>query len=183
MDEEIWVVYKEKTKHGNSNLWEISSFGNVKRNGELYDCRISGYGYKQFCGGRYLHVEIARKFLGNIPKGYEVDHIDTNKLNNNVNNLRIVDRKGNMNNPITKKHQLIANKKVGELLKVKFGHPIVQLSPEGKFIARYNSACEAHRCTGIYQSHIREYILGYRKKAGGYIWMYEKDYNLKNEQL
>lgn len=34
--------------------------------------------------------------------GCEVDHIDTNRLNNNAYNLRVTDRKGNMKNPVTR---------------------------------------------------------------------------------
>ena len=35
-------------------------------------------------------------FLGNIPKGYEIDHVDGNRTNNALNNLRIVTHKQNM---------------------------------------------------------------------------------------
>ena len=42
----------------------------------------------------YLHRIIARVFLGEI-EGFDVDHLDGNKENNNVNNLEIVTRKEN----------------------------------------------------------------------------------------
>lgn len=42
--------------------------------------------------------------MGDIPDGYEIDHIDTNKENNNLANLKCVTRKENMNNPLTRKH-------------------------------------------------------------------------------
>lgn len=46
----------------------------------------------------YVHRLIAETLLDN-PKGYiEVDHIDRNKMNNSVNNLRWCDRIMNMNN-------------------------------------------------------------------------------------
>ena len=42
--------------------------------------------------------------------GAEIDHIDTDRLNNDPSNLRWVDRYGQMNNPITKKHISDSNK-------------------------------------------------------------------------
>lgn len=43
-------------------------------------------------------------FNGDIPDGYHIDHIDTNKLNNSLINLRCVTPKENMNNPLTMEH-------------------------------------------------------------------------------
>ena len=37
----------------------------------------------------------ARRSMGNIPSGYEVDHKDNNPMNNSRDNLRIVPRKVN----------------------------------------------------------------------------------------
>lgn len=37
----------------------------------------------------------ARRSMGNIPKGSEVDHVDSNPMNNARDNLRIIPRKAN----------------------------------------------------------------------------------------
>ncbi len=37
----------------------------------------------------------ARRSMGNIPAGHEVDHVDNNPTNNNKDNLRIIPRKAN----------------------------------------------------------------------------------------
>lgn len=41
-------------------------------------------------------------------EGAEIDHIDTNTLNNHPSNLRWTDRVGQMNNPLTKEHNAAA---------------------------------------------------------------------------
>ena len=37
---------------------------------------------------RYVHRLVYETFIGKVPKGYVVDHIDRNPLNNNLSNLR-----------------------------------------------------------------------------------------------
>lgn len=43
-----------------------------------------------------IHRIVAETFLGAIPKGYDVDHIDGDKSNNNITNLEVVTHKENM---------------------------------------------------------------------------------------
>lgn len=49
------------------------------------------------------HRLVWETFNGEIPDGLEIDHIDTNKENNDLSNLRLVTKKQNMNNPLTLK--------------------------------------------------------------------------------
>lgn len=62
----------------------------------------NGTGYKQLIYGNknnrkkhYIHRLVVETFIGEIPSGYCVNHIDGDKTNNNVNNLEIVTRKYN----------------------------------------------------------------------------------------
>lgn len=46
----------------------------------------------------YVHRLIWETFNGNIPEGYEIDHINTNRSDNRLENLRIANHKENCNN-------------------------------------------------------------------------------------
>jgi predicted transcriptional regulator len=45
---------------------------------------------------RWIHREVVKLFVGPIPEGYEVNHIDGNKSNNRVENLEIVTHQQNV---------------------------------------------------------------------------------------
>ena len=51
----------------------------------------------------YRHRVIWYYFNGEIPTGLQIDHIDCNRKNNRLDNLRLVTPKENINNPLTRK--------------------------------------------------------------------------------
>lgn len=77
-------------------------------NDKLVQCKpynIKGYiNIKTKLGLKTAHRIIWETFVGEIPEGYEIDHINTNKTDNRLENLQIVTHKENMNNPLTRKH-------------------------------------------------------------------------------
>lgn len=97
---EIWKVYKETVR----TKWDVSNYGNVKKNGEVYECGKSPSGYKCF-GRYYLHKAVAELFVPNPENKPHVDHIDTNRINNYWFNLQWCTASENANNPLTIKHQ------------------------------------------------------------------------------
>lgn len=52
-----------------------------------------------------VHRMVYETFNGEIPQGYEIDHINTIKSDNRLKNLRCVTRSQNMLNPLTRKHR------------------------------------------------------------------------------
>jgi hypothetical protein len=88
--------------------YEISNFGNCRRllnNNEykIINGTIGNHGYKYFQIKRnnkrqnfLFHQLVAKCFLGNKEDDkFVIDHIDRNKLNNNLTNLRYVSQKEN----------------------------------------------------------------------------------------
>ena len=99
MNEEFKIYRKTR-----QNVWEISNFGNVKKNGIILDIsNCDNHGYYQVGGHYYVHRMVAETFIPNTDNKPEVDHIDGNKHNNNVNNLRWVTSSENKRNTITYK--------------------------------------------------------------------------------
>lgn len=103
---EIYKLYKKTQR----TVWEVSNYGNVKMNGALHECCINSSGYKLLANGKCLHKVVAKLFIPNPEDKPQVDHIDTNKLNNHVDNLRWCTHKENQNNPKTKQNMCEAQK-------------------------------------------------------------------------
>jgi len=92
------------------NIYEVSNFGNVRRkllsgNYKELKCSIMNRGYKYFQQHRdgkrinhLIHHIVAQLFLGERPENNVIDHIDRDKLNNNVSNLRYCTQLENMKN-------------------------------------------------------------------------------------
>jgi len=90
--------------------YEISNIGNVRRllkNGvcRTINCSIQNRGYKYFQINRdkkrknyLIHHLVAEYFIGIRPDNLVIDHIDRNKLNNNVENLRYITQLENVRN-------------------------------------------------------------------------------------
>lgn len=97
---------------GRKVTWEVSNYGRVKRNGEIYKPETNNKGYLEFGPHYFVHITVAKLFIPNPDNKPEVDHIDTNRLNNHYLNLRWVTHKENCNNIITRQH--ISEAKKGE---------------------------------------------------------------------
>ena len=113
MNEEWRVCYISHK----DNVFEVSNLGNVRRqkDGKIMKKYPQKSGYVAVCLDscwKMIHTLVAKEFLRETMwAGDRVDHINTNRADNRVENLRWVDAKGNANNPITKINMRNAKKK------------------------------------------------------------------------
>lgn len=179
------------------NLIIYSSAFNKKRNLKLSET-ADGYircGVTDDKGNRYYRLhQVIYCVVNGITKDewpvdengykYEIDHIDNNKKNNHPDNLRLVSKKDQMNNPITRKTlskaQYIkmavqeARDKISTSLRNRLDEskPVYQYNSDKTFVAKYPSIMEAARQTGVHFSDISQCCNGLKDKAKDFIWSF-----------
>ena len=130
-----------------------------------------------------IHRLVATAFLPN-PNNYpEVDHIDTNRTNNVVSNLRWCTTSINRLNPITRKKNS-ASKKGQYDLNPMAKKPVVRINPHDiSDVKFYKSASETKRLDGYNPGHVCEVCRkdGHRKMHKGYFWMWRSDWEASNQ--
>lgn len=155
-----WSVRRGKYLSNNIDKRNKRIIWNLFKNGKA----------KCYQAAKWVAITFPELVQGEYFEGAEIDHIDTNRLNNHPSNLRWVTRKENANNPLT-----IVHKKESS----KASKPVLQYTLEGKYIAEYSSQTEAEIETGIAQANISFCCRGKTKKAGTrngpkYIWKYKE---------
>lgn len=113
----------------------------------------------------FMHRLIWEAFNGKIPEGFQIDHINTIRSDNRLENLRLVTPKENCNNPLTIEHYKQSNK-TKAIFKY---HNIIQMDLENNVIAKYNTTEDIP--SKYYKSAIYGAIKGRLKTAYGCIWM------------
>lgn len=146
----------------------------VDTNGNVF---ARGIKMKQFNDGRgYLQLQLNRKtyhthrlvamaFIPNIENKPCIDHINCDRTDNRVCNLRWCSYSENMYNPLT----------VNKLRKTHHICNVLQYTKDGVLINEFKSTKDAEKATNISRAHIGRVCRGIRKTAGGYIWRYKKE--------
>lgn len=184
---EIW-----KPVVGYEGLYEVSSFGRVRSldkmsadgrriKGKILKGKIDKGGYLlvTLCKDKKqttykVHRLVAEHFIPNPQNKPCIDHINTVRTDNRVENVRWATYKENGNNPLTKIKQ-------SRILKGKYGKehpaskPIIQYDKDGNFIKEWDSIIEAARELGVNGSSITLVCQEkpHHKTAYGFIWKYK----------
>lgn len=165
-----------------------NSFRRVKEKVKAINKNPYGYPCVTLCKGRKsrtipLHIILAKAFIPNPENKPYIDHIDTNKDNFSLDNLRWVTAKENANNPLTLLHcrentyteEVIKKRLETSRIKGTKTAPkdIYQYDLQGNFVAHYKSSSDAERATQINATAIRSACKKQRYSAGGFLWSYQ----------
>lgn len=106
---------------------------------------------------KYVHVLVAEAFIGECPEGYQVDHVDGDKSNNDLSNLEYVSKRENDR----RTYQNGGRKPPGE-------KPVLLIKQDGT-CTRFKSSSEAARQMGVHVATVSTNCSSGRKnKAGDY---------------
>jgi len=166
---EIW-----KNIDGYKNRYKVSNFGRVYSllTSKLLTLFLNMSGYKSAqifdIKGKQkaftVHRLVAQNFIGNIPKNKVVDHIDRNRLNNNVTNLRIVTIRKNCKNREFLSHDIIQ-----------------QFDLDGQLLHEYNKMSDIiKKYNKMKPNSIYSCLSGRVKTSYNYAWKFK---NRNNETI
>lgn len=178
---EIWKDIKKY-----EGLYQISNLGRVKRlkreyhyynhltkrdNIRIVDEKILkgtiNKGYNRICLTKdgieknyFVHRLVIENFVREVKDNENIDHIDCNKLNNNINNLEIVTATENIDRAITNNLYPYKGRNV---------QPVCLIDDDGNVLKEYSSMYQAAKDLGIKSSsHIGRMLDGKQSHVQGY---------------
>ena len=150
-----WIKQKNRTVWWKEKVLKPTKsreyyFVTIRKNGEQYT--------------RGVHQIVWEAFNGEIPEGYEIDHIDDDPSNNSLSNLQLIKHIDNIN----KKHRCNL---ISEIMtnRTDMSIPVLQYK-DGVLIAEYPSAHEAARQNNFTRSCISKACKGELITYKGFEW-------------
>lgn len=107
-----------------------------------------------------VHLLVWRAFVGEISEKMQIDHIDGNRANNNLENLRMVSQSDNMKNSYRNGHE-------GQV-------KVYQYDLDGNFIRVYSTIAEAAADMGVTHAAIKD-ASNRKGTCSNYYWLREED--------
>lgn len=178
MKEEIW-----KDIPGYEGEYKVSNMGNVysiikHRLSSLILNKTLGYLFVNLHGKNYrVHRLVALTFIPNPENKPYIDHINTIKTDNRVENLRWCTPMENTHNPISfiKMVEAIKKANIGKFgIKNGKHKKVYQYNKDGTFIKEWDSISDAARFYNTYRSNIVCNCKGKTRHSVGFLWSYEK---------
>lgn len=200
---EIW-----KDVVGYEGRYKVSSFGRVLSTGVYLDGRIyepklikqrkdiGGYMTVALYRGRIgktfkVHRLVAMSFIPNPNNLPYVDHINTSRIDNRVENLRWVTHVENCNNVLTRKHIKDAvkksfnnpevrkerserMKKINDIVVAKRRKPVLQYDLNGNFLQEHKSISLAAQHVNGYEEYIKAVCNGEKQQYRGFVWAFKQ---------
>ena len=148
--------------------YEVSNLGRVRniKSGRILKPHLNHNGYLKHhlykhnkLKELFLHRIIAIAFIDNPEEKPQVNHIDENKLNNDLSNLEWCTERENVIHGTR-------TKRVAEKLSQK----VIQLDLNDNVLNEFESMVQAGQETGVSRSNISSCCNGKLKSAGGFKW-------------
>lgn len=198
METENLITEEWREVHGYEGLYQVSNLGRVKRlagyaetkagwllpvkerirkfsqNGQgYYQLTLTGLGKRETFR---VHRLVYEAFVGPVPEGMQVNHIDEDKLNNCVWNLNLMTPKENTNwgTCIERRAKKCSETKMGTKTYETNGNakPILQFTRDGEFVREWVCAKYAIDALNLSQSSLSQHLHGKTRWCGGYVFKF-----------
>lgn len=158
-----WRIIEEFPNYQINENGDIKSF----RNNKVITNKLNHGGY-HYVGlwyegklhSRLVHRLVAQTFIPNPDNKPQVNHVDSNKINNHVSNLEWCTQKENMKHRT--EHEVNTKR-------------VRQYDLEGNFIEEFKSLTIAASFIGSSKGTLSNACLGRKKTCKGYIWRFSEN--------